>query len=40
MHENVFSSGIWLNEAITLLLIEPFHSTCRHVTRPSVLTPQ
>ena len=30
MHENVGSALVGLDEAITLLTVEPLHYTCRH----------
>jgi hypothetical protein len=31
MDEHVLAAGVGLNEAITFLVVEPLHNTCRHV---------
>lgn len=37
VHENIQAALIGLNEAITLLAVEPLHGTCSHVTIPARL---
>jgi hypothetical protein len=36
VHEHVLAAAIRLNEAVTLLVVEPLHRPCRHESLPFV----